>query len=79
MNERWLLASFLIGTHALLEDPVQFKNLGLVVIDEQHSLALRSGGPVEKEYTTTHVLVMTATLFPHLAMTIYGDLMYRYR
>ncbi len=66
----------LIGTHALLEDPVQFKNLGLVVIDEQHRFGVAQRAALWKKSTQQpHVLVMTATPIPRtLAMTIYGDL-----
>lgn len=76
--------NILIGTHALIEDEVQFKNLGMVVIDEQHKFGVaqraklwrktsfpsgRPGGAIP------HVLVMTATPIPRtLAMTLYGDL-----
>ena len=78
----------LIGTHALLEDKVKFKNLGLAIIDEQHrfGVAQRSKlwakGPIENPdengngtSTPPHVLVMTATPIPRtLAMSVYGDL-----
>jgi len=66
----------LIGTHALLEDKVKFKNLGLAVIDEQHrfGVAQRSKLWHKNEYPP-HVLVMTATPIPRtLAMSVYGDL-----
>lgn len=67
----------LIGTHALLEDVVQFKNLGLCVIDEQHRFGVAQRAKLwgkNKEYYP-HVLVMTATPIPRtLAMTLYGDL-----
>ncbi|HWG93185.1 MAG TPA: ATP-dependent DNA helicase RecG [Mycobacteriales bacterium] len=69
-------AGIVVGTHALLEDRVQFADLGLVVVDEQHRFgveqrdALRSKGAVPP-----HVLVMTATPIPRtVAMTVYGDL-----
>jgi ATP-dependent DNA helicase RecG len=66
----------LIGTHALLEDPVQFKNLGLVVIDEQHRFGVAQRARLrQKNDDPPHVLVMTATPIPRtLAMTLYGDL-----
>lgn len=66
----------LIGTHALLEDIVQFKNLGIVVIDEQHRFGVAQRARLWKKNTTPpHVLVMTATPIPRtLAMTFYGDL-----
>jgi len=66
----------LIGTHALLEDVVQFKNLGLVVIDEQHRFGVAQRAKMWKKNTTPpHVLIMTATPIPRtLAMTFYGDL-----
>jgi len=66
----------LIGTHALLEDIVQFKNLALVVIDEQHRFGVAQRARLWKKNTIPpHVLVMTATPIPRtLAMTLYGDL-----
>lgn len=66
----------LIGTHALLEDPVQFNNLGLVIIDEQHRFGVAQRAKLWKKNTKPpHVLVMTATPIPRtLAMTVYGDL-----
>jgi ATP-dependent DNA helicase RecG len=68
--------SVLIGTHALLEDKVQFKNLGFVVIDEQHRFGVaQRAGLWRKNEIPPHILVMTATPIPRtLAMTLYGDL-----
>ena len=66
----------LIGTHALLEDAVQFYNLGLVVIDEQHRFGVAQRAKMwSKNTQPPHILVMTATPIPRtLAMTVYGDL-----
>lgn len=67
----------LIGTHALLEDVVQFQNLGLAIVDEQHRFGVAQRAKLwakNREYIP-HVLVMTATPIPRtLAMTLYGDL-----
>ena len=68
----------LVGTHAVIEETVQFKNLGIVIIDEQHRFGVAQRAKLwEKAATTPHVLVMTATPIPRtLAMTAYGDLDY---
>ncbi len=66
----------LIGTHAVLEDKVQFKNLGLAIIDEQHRFGVEQRSKLwKKAPIPPHVLVMTATPIPRtLAMSLYGDL-----
>ncbi len=66
----------LIGTHAIIEDQVKFKNLGLAVVDEQHKFGVAQRAKLWKKNTIPpHVLVMTATPIPRtLAMTAYGDL-----
>lgn len=68
----------IIGTHALIEDPVVFKNLGLSIIDEQHRFGVAQRAKLwAKAEIHPHVLVMTATPIPRtLAMTAYGDLDY---
>ena len=68
----------LIGTHAVIEDVVKFKNLGLVIIDEQHRFGVAQRAKLwQKASIPPHILVMTATPIPRtLAMTAYGDLDY---
>ena len=68
--------NILIGTHALIEDTVQFANLGLCIIDEQHRFGVAQRAKLwNKNSRPPHILVMTATPIPRtLAMTIYGDL-----
>lgn len=69
---------FVVGTHALIEDAVQFKNLGFAVVDEQHRFGVAQRAALwKKAAIPPHVLVMTATPIPRtLAMTAYGDLDY---
>lgn len=69
--------NIIVGTHALLEDKVDFKNLGLCVIDEQHRFGVAQRAKLWKKQSVAHphILVMTATPIPRtLAMTLYGDL-----
>lgn len=68
--------TILIGTHAILEDKVQFKNLGLAIIDEQHRFGVAQRAKLWfKNTIPPHILVMTATPIPRtLAMSVYGDL-----
>ena len=65
----------LVGTHALIEDPVQFSRLGLVVIDEQHRFGVQQRARLQQKGNFPHVLTMTATPIPRtLALTLHGDL-----
>ncbi len=64
-----------IGTHALVEDPLEFRDLQLVIIDEQHRFGVNQRAALRSKGTNPHLLVMTATPIPRsLALTIYGDL-----
>jgi ATP-dependent DNA helicase RecG len=64
-----------VGTHALIESPVEFANLGLVVIDEQHRFGVAQRASLRGKGRNPHLLVMTATPIPRtLALTVYGDL-----
>jgi ATP-dependent DNA helicase RecG len=65
----------LVGTHALIEDPVKFQKLGLVVIDEQHRFGVQQRARLQQKGDFPHVLTMTATPIPRtLALTLHGDL-----
>lgn len=64
-----------VGTHALIQDVVEFRQLGLVIIDEQHRFGVHQRGQLKQKGMAPHFLVMTATPIPRtLAMTVYGDL-----
>lgn len=64
-----------VGTHALIQEAVEFANLGLVIIDEQHRFGVHQRGELKRKGVSPHFLVMTATPIPRtLAMTVYGDL-----
>lgn len=68
-------ADIIVGTHALFEEKVNYKNLGLVVIDEQHRFGVRQRARLQSKGRTPEVLVMSATPIPRtISMTIYGDL-----
>ena len=65
----------LVGTHALIQDPVNFQQLGLVVIDEQHRFGVQQRARLQQKGQSPHVLTMTATPIPRtLALTLHGDL-----
>ena len=65
----------IIGTHALIEDPVTFADLELVIVDEQHRFGVEQRGLLRSKGTNPHLLVITATPIPRsLALTVYGDL-----
>ena len=69
------LIDVVVGTHALIQDEVEFKNLGFVIIDEQHRFGVHQRSLLKKKGVSPHFLVMTATPIPRtLAMTVYGDL-----
>ncbi|HLU48589.1 MAG TPA: ATP-dependent DNA helicase RecG, partial [Planctomycetota bacterium] len=68
-------AHLIVGTHALLQDPVRFRKLGVAVIDEQHRFGVRDRKRLREKGDRPHVLIMTATPIPRsLCMTCYGDL-----
>ena len=65
----------LVGTHAVIQDDVEFADLGLAVVDEQHRFGVRQRAVLRRKGRNPHVLVMTATPIPRsLALTLYGDL-----
>ena len=69
------VVQIVIGTHAVIQEAVEFKSLGLAIIDEQHRFGVVQRGIIKKKGDNPHILVMTATPIPRtLAMTVYGDL-----
>lgn len=69
------VTNIVVGTHALIEDNVEFNNIGLVITDEQHRFGVRQRGRLSNKGNNTDILVMTATPIPRtLALMIYGDL-----
>ena len=65
----------LVGTHSLIEDPVEFAHLGMVVTDEQHRFDVKQRERLETKGDNPHILVMTATPIPRtMALSVYGDL-----
>ncbi len=68
-------ADIVVGTHAIIQEDVEFKNLGLAVIDEQHKFGVAQRAILRRKGRNPHVLIMTATPIPRtLALTVYGDL-----
>ena len=68
-------ANIVIGTHALIQDDIRFKRLGLAVVDEQHKFGVMQRGAIKKKGYNPDILIMTATPIPRtLAMSVYGDL-----
>ena len=68
-------ANLVVGTHAVLTDTVEFKNLGLAIVDEQHRFGVRQRGLLAGKAQSPHLLVMSATPIPRtLGLLMYGDL-----